>query len=50
MVKLASDQNDDFGYSVSMDGRTIVVGAHIWQAGSAYVFTYDGERGPKRSS
>jgi len=51
MVKLtASDgeANDDFGYSVSMDGRTIVVGAHGdddngRSSGSVYVFTYDGE-------
>ena len=51
MVKLtASDgeANDDFGYSVSVSGNTIVAGAHGdddngRSSGSVYVFTYDGE-------
>ena len=49
----ASDGNgyvsDDFGHSLSMDGRTIVVGADKDDdsRGSAYVFTYDGEKWTK---
>ncbi len=42
------EANDDFGYSVSVSGNTIVAGAHGdddngRSSGSAYVFTYDGE-------
>ena len=43
-VKLIADdgaENDWFGYSVAVDGETIVVGArwHAGKAGAAYVFT-----------
>ena len=43
----ASDgaRNDNFGYSISVDGETVIVGAYgdndngsVWGAGSAYVF------------
>ena len=46
LVAFDGDAHDLFGYSVSVDGRTIVVGAQgdDRRRGSVYVFTYDGER------
>ncbi len=46
LVAFDGETYDLFGYSVSVDGRTIVVGAQgdDRRRGSAYVFTYDGER------
>ena len=46
LVAFDGEAHDLFGYSVSVDGRTIVVGAQgdDRRRGSVYVFTYDGER------